>query len=80
MAYIYSSVYKLSLLDLIFNEITFVENNNMCMKCNKRNTEFDRLLQGGEFLFDDIRDKLCSLNEEQTPISVKLGQMFKSKR
>lgn len=71
---------ELSLLDLIFNEITFVENNNMCMKCNKRNTEFDRLLQGGEFLFDDIRDKLCSLNEEQTPISVKLGQMFKSKR
>lgn len=69
----------LSLLDIILKEITFAE-NNMCMKFNKRNTDFDLLLQGGEFFFDDIRDKLCSLEEEQTSISLKLGQMFKSKR
>lgn len=71
---------ELSLLDIILKEITFAENNNMRMKFNKRNTDFDLLLQGGEFFFDGIRDKLCSLEEEQTSISVKLGQIFKSKR
>ena len=70
---------ELSLLDIILKEITFAE-NNMRMKFNKRNTDFDLLLQGGKFFFDGIRDKLCSLEEEQTSISVKLGQMFKSKR